>query len=208
LFDQEAVLEAARAYGNFSRHQEVRDFMAAARVGEALCLLLDHPNRDVLYSVCGVLMNLSADERHWQLIAEAEGVTKLIGLLERALAGCPPFLSFMLVVPCPLQVAEVCIASLVEPSAANKIVEIEASKDAPKKFLEELFISLPFALCCSRLAFCRLRSVVRCVRFALRGFRFTLRRYLALFRFACSSLSVAIWFILCSLLVHCMSLSG
>jgi len=40
------------------------------------------------------------------------------------------------------QVAEVCIASLVEPSAANKIVEIVASKDAPKKSLEELFMAV------------------------------------------------------------------
>lgn len=32
---------------------QVRDYMANARVVEALCLLLDHSNRDVLYSVCG-----------------------------------------------------------------------------------------------------------------------------------------------------------
>ena len=37
---------------------QVRDFMASARVDEAMCLLLDHPNRDTLYSICGVLMNL------------------------------------------------------------------------------------------------------------------------------------------------------
>ncbi len=41
-----------------------------------------------------------------------------------------------------LQVAEVCIAALVEPSARNKVVEIIASKDAPERTFEELFSSV------------------------------------------------------------------
>jgi len=81
----EAQVEAARAFGNFSRHPEVRDYMANARVVEALCLLLDHSNRDVLYSVCGVLMNFTSDQAHLCLLAEADGVSMLIDLLGRAL---------------------------------------------------------------------------------------------------------------------------
>lgn len=40
------------------------------------------------------------------------------------------------------QVAEVCVASLVEPAAANKIVEIVATREAPQKSLEELFMAV------------------------------------------------------------------
>jgi len=39
-------------------------------------------------------------------------------------------------------VAEVCIASLVEPAAANKIVEVVAKEDAPATSLQELFESV------------------------------------------------------------------
>ena len=37
------------------------------------------------------------------------------------------------------QVAEVCVAALVEPSAANKVVEVIAEQGAPAKSLAELF---------------------------------------------------------------------
>ncbi|KAK3249599.1 hypothetical protein CYMTET_40976 [Cymbomonas tetramitiformis] len=84
--NEEAVVEAARAFGNFSRHREVRDYMAASRVDEVMCLLLDHGNRDVLYSICGVIMNLTSDVQHWQLLAEAEGISKMIDTLDRCLA--------------------------------------------------------------------------------------------------------------------------
>jgi len=45
--------------------------MAASNVDEVLCLLLDHSNRDVVHSVCGVLMNLTADASHRRLLVRS-----------------------------------------------------------------------------------------------------------------------------------------
>jgi hypothetical protein len=42
--------------------------MATSNVDEVLCLLLDHGSRDVVHSVCGVLMNLTADAAHQRLL--------------------------------------------------------------------------------------------------------------------------------------------
>ena len=69
--NEEAIIEAARLYGNFSRLAAVRQYMHECRVVEALLLLLDHSNSEVLYSVCGTLINLTVDsERKEVLVGE------------------------------------------------------------------------------------------------------------------------------------------
>ncbi len=76
--NEEAIVEAARVFGNFSRAPPAREYMAAARVLEALVLLLDHSSSEVLYRcarvgawvcsagvrVCGCACG---DERKWGL---------------------------------------------------------------------------------------------------------------------------------------------
>ena len=62
--NEEAVIEAARAFGNLSRDAEVRARMSESRVDEALCVLLDHSNREIVFTVCGVIMNIASDERN------------------------------------------------------------------------------------------------------------------------------------------------
>lgn len=47
--NEEAIVEAARAFGNFSRTADARAYMVGARVLEALVLLLDHSSTEVLY---------------------------------------------------------------------------------------------------------------------------------------------------------------
>eukprot|EP00798_Chlamydomonas_sp_ICE-L_P011273 gene11273-18905_t len=59
--NEEAMVEAARTYGNFSRVARAREYMEKARVLEALILLLDHSSSELLYSVCGTLINFTAD---------------------------------------------------------------------------------------------------------------------------------------------------
>lgn len=41
-----------------------------------------------------------------------------------------------------VQVAEVCVAALVEPAASGKVVEIIAEQDAPNRPVSELFASV------------------------------------------------------------------
>ena len=54
-------MEAARAYGNFSRVTAAREYMQEARVLEAMLLLLDHSNNELLYSICGTLINFTVE---------------------------------------------------------------------------------------------------------------------------------------------------
>ena len=62
--NEEAIVEAARSFGNFSRNPNVRAYMNAKRVNEMLVILLDHSNREIVFSVCGALMNLAGDKAH------------------------------------------------------------------------------------------------------------------------------------------------
>ena len=43
---------------------------------------------------------------------------------------------------CTVQVAEVCVAALVEPAAANKVVEVIAESGAPARTMLELFTAV------------------------------------------------------------------
>jgi hypothetical protein len=57
----DAVTESARAFGNLSRDPEVREVMRRRRVDEMAVILLDHSDREVVFSVAGVVMNLAGD---------------------------------------------------------------------------------------------------------------------------------------------------
>ena len=84
----EGVTEAARALGNCSRDPAVRDAIVAARVHEALLLLLSHSSDAVLLAVCGVLINLAADARHRAALDEHGALRVLARLLTSALIEC------------------------------------------------------------------------------------------------------------------------
>eukprot|EP00741_Cyanophora_paradoxa_P013884 tig00020713_g13402.t1 len=82
-FNEEAVVEALRAFGNFSRHEDARAALAEERVGEIGALLLDHGARDVVYWAAGVLLNLASDARHRALLRDCAAVDRLLDALGR-----------------------------------------------------------------------------------------------------------------------------
>ncbi|KAL6761504.1 hypothetical protein V8C86DRAFT_2432954 [Haematococcus lacustris] len=84
--NEEAVVEAARAFGNFSRTAESRQYLVDARVLEALVLLLDHSSAEVLYSVCGTLINFSADTSRKAELVQLGAHARLVDVLERCAA--------------------------------------------------------------------------------------------------------------------------
>ena len=84
LDNEEAVLEAARAFGNLSRDSGTRAIMHTTRVDEAMVLLLDHKKRDVVAAVAGVLVNLSVDKKCAGTIVDTDGIATLIDTIERA----------------------------------------------------------------------------------------------------------------------------
>lgn len=57
----EAVTEAARAFGNFSRDPFCREAMARRRADEVLVALLGHACREVSFAAVGALVNIAAD---------------------------------------------------------------------------------------------------------------------------------------------------
>jgi len=82
--NDEAVIESVRAYGNFSRTSEARDKMVETHVDEVMIMLLDHANAEVVYSVCGVLMNMVADAKHKDVLSRMDGVDRLIKVVVRS----------------------------------------------------------------------------------------------------------------------------
>ena len=81
----EAVVEAARACGNLSRREGARAALLRHQGLEALCLLLGHAHRDVVFSAAGALINLGADGGGAAIIAEYGGFSGLAEALEGAL---------------------------------------------------------------------------------------------------------------------------
>ena len=100
--NDEAVVEAARAIGNVTRDDRTRARMAASTAAgprdgggpgghgasavgratlEALVILLEHGNRDVVYAVVGCLMNLAADAGCYRVLGELGCERQLIDAL-------------------------------------------------------------------------------------------------------------------------------
>lgn len=75
--NEDALIEASRSFGNFSRSQESRAYLASKRVNEMLAILLDHANRDVVAAVCGVLMNLCGDPSQKATLLDCQVAEKL-----------------------------------------------------------------------------------------------------------------------------------
>jgi len=60
-YNTDALVETARALGNLSRHTDARQTVKSLRLDEILVILLDHDHRDLVFYVCGALVNLAAD---------------------------------------------------------------------------------------------------------------------------------------------------
>jgi hypothetical protein len=59
--NDEVVLETTRALGNLTRSRDVTRFLVNSRADEALLLLLDHRNSEIVSAATGALVNISAD---------------------------------------------------------------------------------------------------------------------------------------------------
>ena len=68
------VLEVVRAFGNLSRDRKARAAMLEMVVIPAMTLLLDHPNRDVVYTTCGV-----SGRWQWAVDGGAKGANVFAG---------------------------------------------------------------------------------------------------------------------------------
>lgn len=111
----EGLAEATRVYGNLSRDKSVRDFLVQNKgelssnwlalisdiskfpcicfpcmcaVDEAMVAMLDSDNREVVYTACGVLINLMADDEKRKVLRKQGGVSKWVHLHVTCLLWC------------------------------------------------------------------------------------------------------------------------
>ena len=82
----EAVSEAARAFGNFSRDAGVRGIMRRVGADEALVLLLGHNCRDVAFAAAGALVNVAADPATKAILwrPDLDGHVELVNIVRTA----------------------------------------------------------------------------------------------------------------------------
>ncbi|XP_033636012.1 armadillo repeat-containing protein 2-like [Asterias rubens] len=79
--NMEAMIEASRVFGNLSRTVEVRDFLTSKKVDEMMVTLLDAGNMEIVYTACGVLINMMADEHRRPVLKKEGGIKKLTDVL-------------------------------------------------------------------------------------------------------------------------------
>ncbi|XP_071954692.1 armadillo repeat-containing protein 2-like [Antedon mediterranea] len=79
--NQEGMVEATRVFGNLSRSFEVRDYISTNKVDEMMVTLLDSGNREIVYTACGVLINLMVDKSRRPMLKSEGGIRKLIDVL-------------------------------------------------------------------------------------------------------------------------------
>lgn len=80
--NHEAVSEAARAFGNMSRDSTLRRLMSKVQADEALMVLLEHADRDVVFAAVGALVNLAPDPLSHERLKDAP--PHLVDIVRRA----------------------------------------------------------------------------------------------------------------------------
>jgi hypothetical protein len=81
--NKEVVLESARALGNLTRNEQVIESLCSNRAAEALVLLLDHSDFDVLIAVTGALVNISANVNSLTCLSESHQPAQSLALIMR-----------------------------------------------------------------------------------------------------------------------------
>ncbi|NXK11713.1 ARMC2 protein, partial [Herpetotheres cachinnans] len=80
--NMDGVVEAVRVFGNLSQYHEICDFIIQKKIYKFMIALLDAKNRDVCFSACGVLLNLTVDKNSRALLVEGGGIGKLVDCLQ------------------------------------------------------------------------------------------------------------------------------
>uniref|UniRef100_A0A8C5QXW5 Armadillo repeat containing 2 n=1 Tax=Leptobrachium leishanense TaxID=445787 RepID=A0A8C5QXW5_9ANUR len=79
--NMDGILEVTRVLGNFTRYQDVRDFIVQQSVYKFMVTLVDAKHQDICFSACGVLINLTADRNKRALLKDEGAIKKLLDCL-------------------------------------------------------------------------------------------------------------------------------
>ncbi|NXE88639.1 ARMC2 protein, partial [Menura novaehollandiae] len=80
--NMDGIVEAVRVFGNLSQYHEICDFIMQKKIYKFMIALLDSKNRDVCFSACGVLLNLTVDKNKRAFLMEEGGIGKLVDCLQ------------------------------------------------------------------------------------------------------------------------------
>ncbi|KNC46384.1 armadillo repeat-containing protein 2 [Thecamonas trahens ATCC 50062] len=136
----EMVYHVARAYGNFSRFEDMRVLMAKLRADEAMAVLLDSDIDDVVFAVAGVVTNLQASPASKAALQQHGGVDALIRVVGSKAADAD-----LLDAPSALRVLDVACKALYNfghknsqwPFSAAQAAALEASLTALLERVEQ-----------------------------------------------------------------------
>jgi len=88
-YNVEALIEAGRALGNLSRLPDARAWMFEFRIDEILSILLAHDDRDLVFYVCGALVNLAAEPACAERLLQGGVRSKLAAVLKDSQSDDP-----------------------------------------------------------------------------------------------------------------------
>ncbi|CAH1799821.1 unnamed protein product [Owenia fusiformis] len=77
----EGMAEAGRVFGNLTRRKTVRDILVNNKVDEMMVALLDSGSREVVFTACGVMINIMVDEEKRAVLKQEGGIRKLVDVL-------------------------------------------------------------------------------------------------------------------------------
>jgi hypothetical protein len=151
--NEEVVIETVRAFGNFSRSPVVRQHLHETEGTHTLVMLLHHSNSEVVYNVCGVLMNVMAETAYKDVLAN-DGVDRLLELIDDSIVSrdtslctivCKTLHNYCmetdptktLLTPAQMELAATRLTVVVESSSSGSEEEEEA-KDIAGQLLAQL----------------------------------------------------------------------
>ncbi len=72
----DAILEVFRVFANLSRHQTIRNYLISKKVNILAIAYLNSNNRELVYIVIGVLINIMSDQENRYILKKENGVKK------------------------------------------------------------------------------------------------------------------------------------
>ena len=72
----DAILEVFRVFANLSRHQSIRSYLISKKVNILAIAYLNSNNRELVYIVIGVLINIMSDPENRHMLKQEQGIKK------------------------------------------------------------------------------------------------------------------------------------
>jgi hypothetical protein len=74
--NNDAILEVFRVFANLSRHQKIRTYLIMRKVHILAVVYLGSSNRELVYIVIGVLINIMTDNENRSVLRREDGIKK------------------------------------------------------------------------------------------------------------------------------------